>query len=57
MSLFEKFDLDIILLIEAFCLTWSTHIQVLCIDNPIIFVYLLDLFDIKQILRNMYLLA
>ena len=40
MSLFEKFDLDIILLIESFCPTWSTRIQVLCIDNPIIFVYL-----------------
>ena len=48
MSLFENFELDITLLIEAFCLTWSTHVQLLCIDIPIISTYLLDMFDIKQ---------
>ena len=48
MSLFENFELDITLLIEAFCSTWSTHIQLLCIDNPIISMYLLNMFDIKQ---------
>ena len=48
MSLFENFDLDIILLIETFCLTCLTCIQLLCICNPIISVYLCDMFDIKQ---------
>ena len=48
MSLFENFDLDIILLIEAFCLTWLTRIQLICICNPITSVYLLDMFDKHQ---------
>ena len=48
MSLFENFELDITLLIEAFCLTCLTHVQLICIYNPIISVYLLDMFDIRQ---------
>ena len=48
MSLFKSFNLDITLLFEAFCSTWLTHVQLLCIDNSIISVYLLDMFDIQQ---------
>ena len=48
MSLFENFDLDIMLLIKAFCLTWSTHVQLICIYNLIISMYLLNMFDIRQ---------
>ena len=48
MSFFENFDLDIILLIEAFCPTCLTHIQLLCVCNPIISVYLFNMFNIKQ---------
>ena len=48
MSLFKNFDLNIILLIKAFCLTCLTHVQLLCVCNPITSVYLFDMFDIKQ---------